>query len=348
MGERMLHSNGSRTGSEATDLVRLLEPIAHDLARVEASLLGQVGEFEPGVRDHVRYVLGGTGKRLRPSLALLAAGTTGRVTADHITLGVIVELIHIATLVHDDVLDEAGLRHGLPTANSRWGNDVSVLVGDCLFAHALTLAASYMTTEICRKVGAAANAVCAGEILQTQRRFDLDLSLDDYVNIIRLKTGALFAVSCELGAFLNAAPPTAVKGLSEFGSNLGVAYQIYDDCVDIFGQERQAGKSLGTDMKTGKLTLPLLLLLQHSAVADRREVSDLIFRAEPGDRARLLDLVLGNGVMAESLSAIETYIARAEANLADLPINPYTATLTNLLGFLANKSRVLLTREVAV
>src|SRR5258706_6079675 len=145
------------------------------------------------------------------------------------------------------------------------------------------------------------------EILKNQRRFSLDLGVDKYLEIINMKTGALFAVSCELGAELNGAPPNVVKGMREFGSNLGIAYQIYDDCVDIFGQERQAGKSLGTDMKKGKLTLPWLLLLQHTAADSRQEIGDLIFRGEPSERARLLSLVSGNGVLPESLATVRKY-----------------------------------------
>jgi octaprenyl-diphosphate synthase len=328
-----------------TNLGPLLKPIAGQLARVETRLAEQVQGFDPGVGEYVNYVLGVAGKRLRPALALLAGGATGRMSEEHITLGVIVELIHVATLVHDDILDNAGLRHGLPTANSRWGNEVSVLLGDCLFAHALTLAAGYPSTTVCRKVSLATNTVCAGEILQTQRRYDPGLSIDKYLEIIDMKTGALFAVSCELGAELNGMPPHVVKGMREFGSNLGIAYQIYDDCVDIFGQERQAGKSLGTDMKNGKLTLPWLLLLQHTTAENRAGVAELIFRGNAEDRARLLALVTGNGVLSESLAMVEKYIARAEANLADVPANPHTATLSVLLRFIGSKTKLLLRKE---
>ena len=188
------------------NLAELLEPIASELPRVEKALACQVQGFDHRLGEYVQYVLGGTGKRLRPSLALLAGGATGRLAEEHITLAVIVELIHVATLVHDDVLDDAVIRHRLPTSNSRWGNEISVLLGDCLFAHALRLAAGYPSTEVCRKVSEATNTVCSGEILQTQRRFNLDLTLDQYLNIINMKTGALFAVSCELGAILNDAP----------------------------------------------------------------------------------------------------------------------------------------------
>src|ERR1017187_4000341 len=337
----------SHISHSARGLLELLEPIAAELPRVEMALASQVSGFDPCLGEYIQYILGGTGKRLRPSLALLAGAATGGIGEEHITLAVIVELIHVATLVHDDVLDEADLRHRLPTSNSRWGNEISVLLGDCLFAHALQLAASYPTTEVCRRVSEATNTVCSGEIVQTQRRFDLDLSLDQYLNIINMKTGALFAVSCELGAVLNGAPTTVVKSIHEYGTNLGIAYQIYDDCVDIFGQERQAGKSLGTDMKKGKLTLPMLLLLQHVGSERRGELGAMILRNDQQEQQHLLRLVLGNGVVGESLAAIDTYITRAQANLAALPSNVYVKTLRALTDYLSGQSRSLLKEAVA-
>jgi octaprenyl-diphosphate synthase len=161
-----------------------------------------------------------------------------------------------------------------------------------------------------------------------------------------MKTGALFAVSCELGAVLNGASPAMVKSMYEFGTNLGIAYQIYDDCVDIFGQERQAGKSLGTDMKTGKLTLPFLLLLQHVGSNSREELGAMILRNGQHEQQHLLRLVLGNGVVSESLAAIDKYIACAQENLSSLPSNIYTTTLATLTEYLTEQGRSLL-REPA-
>lgn len=333
--------------AKAAGLAKLLDPISGELIRVEGALAQQVRGFDAGVSQYVQYVLGSTGKRLRPSLALLAGGATGRIEEAHVTLGVIVELIHVATLVHDDVLDEAQLRHGLPTSNSRWGNEISVLLGDCLFAHALRLAASYPTTEVCRLVSEATNTVCSGEILQTQRRFDLDLTVHQYLDIIEMKTGALFAASCELGALLNDARPPVVESLREYGANLGIAYQIYDDCVDIFGRELQAGKSLGTDMKKGKLTLPFILLLDHVSPEKRADLGKMIFQNEPHEHRELLRLVKSNGVIAESLAAIDTYIARAEENLSTLPATTSSKTLLALSRYLSEQSHALL-KELAV
>jgi octaprenyl-diphosphate synthase len=339
-------SDPAQYGPKIVTLAKLLDPIAAELTRVEEALAQQVSGFDPGIGAYVQYVLSGTGKRLRPSLALLTGGATGCIDEAHVKLGVIVELIHVATLVHDDVLDESDLRHSLPTSNSRWGNEISVLLGDCLFAHALRLAASYPTTEVCRRVSEATNTVCAGEILQTERRFDLDLPLEQYLEILQMKTGALFAVSCELGAMLNAAPRPVVEGLKEYGANLGIAYQIYDDCVDIFGKEPQAGKSLGTDRKKGKLTLPFMLLLQHMDADSRKELGKTIFCNGPQEHQQLLRLAMGNGVVSESLAAIDTYLARAQASLAGLSAGVYSERLAALARFVSEQSRALLAESV--
>lgn len=321
---------------------QLFAPIAAPLAQVTTLLSDQARDFDPALGEYLKHVLGTTGKQLRPALTLLAGGATGRITEEHIRLGAIVELIHLGTLVHDDILDEAALRHGLPTTNAKWGNKISVLLGDGLFAHALHLAASYPTTTVCRKIGLATKVVCTGEILQTQRRFDPELAITNYLEIIGMKTGILFAVSTELGAELNAAPAPIVEALQEFGNHFGIAYQIYDDCVDIFGQEGKAGKSLGTDMRTGKLTLPWLLLLEHTAADRRSEITEMIFRGDAAERAQLFALAADNGVLAESLATVDEYITRAGNQLADLPDNIYTKTLTTLLDRIADKTHLLL------
>ena len=343
----MAAANVPRPVSSGGKLADLLAPVRSDLARVEQALVEQARTFDVRIGEYVQYVLCGKGKRLRPALALLAGGGTGRIEENHLHLGVIVELIHIATLVHDDVLDEAGLRHCLPTANARWGNEISVLLGDCLFANALGLAAAHLPADACRKISETTGTVCSGEILQTQKRFDSEMPVEQYLDIIRMKTGSLFGLSSELGAHLNAAPPILVKAAGEFGVNLGIAYQIYDDCVDIFGQERQAGKSLGTDMKKGKLTLPLLLLLQHVGSESREQLGAMILRNDQQEQQHLLRLVLGNGVVGESLAAIDNYIARAQANLAALPSNVYVKTLRALTDYLSGQSRSLLEEAVA-
>src|SRR5437762_5908582 len=214
------------------------------LEEVESRIVQQAAAFDHEIEGYVTYSIGGRGKRLRPLLALLAGGATGEITSGHVDLAVIVELIHVATLVHDDIMDEAERRRAQPTVNARWGNSLSVLLGDCLFAQALNLSTNFDNTEVCRTIARAAREVCSGEIIQTQRRFDLHLGIDDYLRVIEMKTGSLFAVAAELGALLSQAEPATQETLKLFGQKIGTAYQIYDDCIDIAGTERLSGKTL--------------------------------------------------------------------------------------------------------
>src|SRR5256885_12463472 len=172
-----------KSGSATSDLSSVSRLVQLELKQVDSRIASQAAAFDPGIEAYVSYAIGGRGKRLRPLVALLAAGATGDISDSHLDLAVIVELIHIATLVHDDILDEADRRRGEPTVNARWGNSLSVLLGDCLFAHALNLSASFDEPEISRAIARTASEVCSGEMIQTQRRFDLQLRIDDYLRI---------------------------------------------------------------------------------------------------------------------------------------------------------------------
>ncbi|HJT82650.1 MAG TPA: polyprenyl synthetase family protein, partial [Chthoniobacterales bacterium] len=163
----------SETGDQASGLARVTKLLAPHLAQVDKRIVEQASAFDPGIEAYVSYAIGGRGKRLRPMVALLAGGATGEINSGHIDLAIIVELIHVATLVHDDIMDEADRRRGQPTVNARWGNSLSVLLGDCLFAHALNLSAGFDEPEISRAIARTASEVCSGEMIQTQRRFDL-------------------------------------------------------------------------------------------------------------------------------------------------------------------------------
>src|SRR2546425_7515932 len=215
-----------------------LEAVGHRLAE-------QIQAFDPEIAPYAEYALSAHGKQLRPALVALSARATGEPNDSHVMVAVIIEMVHLATLVHDDVMDEARIRRGRPTLAANWGNEISVLLGDCLFAHALKLAAGFPTPEICRAVAAATNTVCSGEILQTQRRKKFELSRAEYFKVLSMKTGELFALSCDLGAFLSGAHPGQRASLRQYGLALGTAYQVYDDCLDLFGSEETAGKSLG-------------------------------------------------------------------------------------------------------
>ena len=194
-------------------LGRISDLVREELNQVETRIREQATSFDPAIEGYVSYAIGSQGKRLRPLVALLSGGALGQITAEHVDLAVIVELIHIATLVHDDIVDEAELRRSQPTVNARWGNTLSVLLGDCLFAHALNLSANFENVAIGRAIARAAREVCSGEIIQTQRRFDLHLAVEDYLRIIEMKTGSLFAVAAYLGAVLSGADEKTAEGL---------------------------------------------------------------------------------------------------------------------------------------
>src|SRR5262245_34481549 len=220
----------------------IVEPVEPFLDAVHQGLAAQVKAFDPGIAPYAEYALTGNGKHLRPTLVALAAKSLGKVTDAHATVAVIIEMVHLATLVHDDVMDEAEIRRGRLTLAANWGNEVAVLFGDCLFAHALKLAASFPTPDICRAVASATNTVCSGEILQTQHRRDFNFTRERYFKVIEMKTAELFALSCELAANFSGAAEEVGAALRQFGLAFGTAYQVYDDCVDLFGSEAAAGK----------------------------------------------------------------------------------------------------------
>src|SRR5215471_15165411 len=237
----------------------IIDPVEPFLETVASRLTKEVEAFDPDVIPYADYALNGHGKHLRPALVALSANALGAAAESHVTVAVIIEMVHLATLVHDDVMDEAEIRRGRLTLAANWGNEIAVLFGDCLFAQALKLAASFPTPEICRAVAMATNTVCAGEILQTQHRRDFGFTREEYFKVLEMKTAELFALSCDLSACLSGAGPERRQALRQFGLAFGTAYQVYDDCLDLFGSETVAGKSLGTDLAKGKLTLPVLL-----------------------------------------------------------------------------------------
>jgi len=304
------------------------ELIATPLASVEERIRAQAREFDPAVENYVAYACESTGKRLRPALTLLSAGATGGITPQHIDLAVIMELIHAATLVHDDIIDGADLRRNQPTPNAKWGNAISVLLGDCMFAHALKLSTHFTNGEVARKIANASAEVCSGEIIQTQRRFDMNLSVPDYFKIIEMKTAALFASATELGAMLNESTSEVVAALHAYGLKLGTAYQIYDDCLDIAGEESKAGKTLGSDLRKGKLTLPVLLLLQSGSDADRARWTHAIVAGE--ETEALIEATRASGALRNSIGTARTLLQEAVDGLGILPDNAYRQGLRDL------------------
>lgn len=320
---------------------QIAEPVEAFIHGVAARLAEQLQTFDPDIATYIEYALARQGKQLRPALVGLSARAAGDVNDAHVTVAVIIEMVHLATLVHDDVMDEAEIRRGRPTLAANWGNEISVLVGDCLFAHALKLAAGFPTPEICRAVAASTQIVCAGEILQTKWRRNFQLSRRQYFKVLEMKTAELFALSCDLGAALSGAAVSQRTPLRHYGLALGTAYQLYDDCLDLFGLEATAGKSLGTDLAKGKLTLPILLLWERIGVRERARLQKLIQTWEPRHFPQLLEFLERHEALPGCREVIHEYLHVARRSLDALSPSESRVSLQVMTDYLAQQTDAL-------
>lgn len=297
----------------------LFTPIAADLEAVERVYRRTLDSDKPHVARLVEHLNHYRGKRLRPALLLLAAKATGKITDAHHTLGAVVEMIHTATLVHDDVLDEAGVRRHVSTVNAGWGNKTSILLGDYLFTHAFHLTATVGDARACELIGEATNRVCEGELRQTLERGNLELGEAEYFDIIDGKTAALTSVCCRLGAMYAGADEQTVESLANYGRLLGMAFQVADDLLDLTGNETKAGKTLGTDLEQHKLTLPLIHLFDRVPAGEAARLRDLL--REPGNHklTSLQPALQATGALSDAQQRAETLAHQAAAEIEGLP-----------------------------
>jgi octaprenyl-diphosphate synthase len=318
----------------SASLVFPFELVRSELVKIEEAIAAQARSFDPALEGYVSYVCKSSGKRIRPALALLAGGATGGVTDEHRKLGVILELVHIASLVHDDIMDGADLRRAMPTAAAKWGASLAVLIGDALFAHALELSSEYDNSAIARAIARASRDVCSGEILQTQRRYDLNLSVPDYLRIIEMKTAALFAAATHLGAVLNNSSDPICTALRSYGLKLGTAYQIYDDCLDLVGDETSAGKTLRTDLLKGKLTLPVLYLLEKATDVQKTKLNRMLLNGEPMDTTMLAGIADYEGAIERAINFARNMLNDARSDLICLGGSPQQTALIEITAYL--------------
>lgn len=325
---------------------RVFGLLGSHLAELDQFLHGQLGSFEPEIRTMVDYCIDTSGKRIRPALTFLSGWRgSGLVQPDLVRVAAVVELVHLATLVHDDIMDEADVRRSRRTAAREYGAEAAVLLGDALFAHALHLATQFPTTEVCAAVSASTRRVCAGEIVQTLRRHSTNITRADYQRIVDLKTAELFRVSCELGARLAGFPAASVDATSRFGRHLGIAYQIYDDLVDFFGEEKRIGKTLGTDLASGKLTLPLLVLLERLPGNEASALASEITGERPPQLPLRLRQMSECGVFEAVAQAVNDEVELAAASLREWTAEPPTPLLLGLCDVLREQVQALQARR---
>jgi len=304
-------------------------PIASDLDEADrvfaAALAGHRSPVAPLI-THLRHY---RGKRLRPALLLLTAKACGGIRPAHHVLAAAAEMIHTATLVHDDVLDEADTRRHTPTFNAEWGNKISILLGDMLFTRAFHLT-STVDGRACQLIGEATNRVCAGELRQVCERGNLHLGEADYFAIVDGKTAALTEVCGRLGALYAGASEETAERLAIYGRSLGIAFQIADDLLDITGDPTRAGKTLGTDLEQGKLTLPLIHALHTLPTGEADQFRELLRGHEPEKRANVADVLIRTGSLVYAKRVAEEHSRTARTALETLPWSECRAILEHL------------------
>ncbi len=318
-------------------LLRVSEMVGHDLELAEQKFQEELASWHPYVTDVVAHVTRFRGKRLRPILVLLSAQACGGIRPEHHTLAAVVEMIHTATLVHDDVLDEADTRRHVATVNSRWNNETSVLCGDYLFTHAFHLAAS-LDALACRLIGRATNLVCEGELCQVHERANSRLNQDQYFKIINGKTAELCALCSFAGAHYAGAATNVSDSFREYGRLLGMAFQIADDVLDLVGDADRTGKSIGTDYEKQKLTLPLIHLLETASESEAAKARELIENPSAENRSALIQMVQNSDAIDYANSVAKGFADDAIAALDVVPDTPARQILSEMADFASRRS----------
>ncbi|EMI15971.1 Trans-hexaprenyltranstransferase [Rhodopirellula maiorica SM1] len=331
-------SNGTATsGGLADHFAQLYGPIAAELLRVEKRFHQELQSPYESLVPVLRHGTQLGGKRLRPAMLLLTASAVGSIREDHLVLGVVIEMVHTATLIHDDVLDDADTRRHVPTVNAKWNNHTSILLGDYLFAQSFRLAATLPSTEACRWIGEAARLVCEGEMRQVLKRDVLDIDETTYIEMIQGKTAELCRVACQLGSHFADGSPEVTASLAEYGDSLGIAFQIADDYLDLWGSDERVGKTLGTDLQQGKITLPIIRLLQTADEARRNQILQLL--AEPSRRRTetIMPWLDQSDAREYTRETALQYQRKAIAALGVLAESPAKASLKAIAEFAVNR-----------
>lgn len=316
-------------------LIDLFSPIRADIERAARAFREELGSDQAFIQELCDHVEQYHGKQLRPAFLLMSAAACGGVQPEHHTLAAVVEMVHLATLVHDDVLDDAEMRRGAATVNRLVGNERSVLLGDILFSHAYHLCSGLDSQFAARLIARTAVRVCEGEMMQVANRDNYDLSEALYLDIVARKTAALIGAAGVLGARYADADEETIWRMHEFGVALGIAFQIIDDLLDITGDEREVGKTLGRDVDKGKLTLAPIHYLRTQAPAQRRRLRELLRSTSPHREVAVL-LAESDSIEYANQTAY-SYIQRALEQISDLPESEAKDALRAMAEFVADR-----------
>ena len=320
------------------NIASLYAPIAADMNAVDEVVRARLHSDVVLVRQVAEYIISAGGKRMRPALVLLSAGACGYSGVRHHELAAVVEFIHTATLLHDDVVDESSLRRGRDTANAVFGNPASVLVGDFLYSRAFQIMVGVGSMRVMQVLADATNIIAEGEVLQLMNCRNADIEVDAYLQVIRYKTAKLFEAAGRLGAILGDATPEIEDALASYGTHIGTAFQLIDDVLDYSGQEAETGKHLGDDLAEGKPTLPLIHVIQNGTKDQATLVREAIEQASGERFADVLDAVRSSGALDAARRHGEAEAAVAKASLAVLPDSKFRETLLQLADFAVQRS----------
>jgi len=309
----------SAVSSPALSARSFAELMAPDMAAVDALIRRRLVSDVALIDQIANYIIGAGGKRIRPMLVLLFAKALGFEGPERIELAATVEFIHTATLLHDDVVDESQLRRGRDTANARFGNAASVLVGDFLYSRAFQMMVSVNRMRVLEVLSDATNVIAEGEVLQLMNMHDPDLAVDDYLRVIRFKTAKLFEASARLGALLADAPPALETACADYGRALGTAFQLIDDLLDYEGATTALGKNVGDDLREGKPTLPLLVAMSRGSAGQREFIRAAIVHGDIERLPEVIDIVRQTGALEATREAARTEVQVARGSIAQLP-----------------------------
>ncbi len=309
-----------------------LERVGDEIRRIVLSDFDDIEE----VNEHLLFM---RGKLFRPTLLLLSSRAAGRDHDDALTLAAVVELVHLATLVHDDAVDHSALRRGLPTVNALWTHQVAIIMGDYLYSRGVSELARIGNLEALAVLANAANEMSVGEMRQLTSYDALDFTEEDYYRLIAAKTASLMSASCEMGAIAGA--PEHREALARFGHSLGMAFQIADDLLDYTGTEAVTGKPTGHDLRERKVTLPLVEALARADDEEQREIRSFFTRVDPTDDeiARMVEIVVERGGLEYASRAAEGYAVRAREALSGLPDSPAAASLADAVSYAVDRRR---------
>ena len=329
----MLRFAPRRAAMPPTSASTALAPVADDMRRVDALIRERLDSDVPLVRQVAEYIVAGGGKRLRPALLLLAAGAVGYRGEARFELAAVVEFIHTATLLHDDVVDESQLRRGRSTANAAFGNAASVLVGDFLYSRAFQMMVGLDSMRVMQVLANATNTIAEGEVLQLMNCHDPEVDEARYLDVVRRKTAKLFEAAARLGGVLGGVPPAQEEGLAAYGMHLGTAFQVIDDVLDYSGEAQETGKTLGDDLAEGKPTLPLIRAMQAANPEDGAVVRRAIIDGGRAGFAPVLAVIKSSGALDYARGAARREADVATRSIDGLPGSAYRDSLLELASF---------------